>query len=91
MLKFNNIKIITADTFRKKLIGLMFKKNITYGLLIKNCRSIHTFFMKEKIDIIAVDNNYNIVEKRKNVSPNKIIIFKKRVKHIYELPKGTIK
>jgi len=91
MLEFNNIEIKTADCFKTKLVGLMFKKNINYGLLIKNCRSIHTFFMKDNIDVIAVDKNYNIVEKRKNIPPNKIIIFKKNVKHIYELPKGTIK
>lgn len=91
MLQFKNIKIVIASSFKDKLIGLMFKKNINYGLLLKNCRSIHTFFMKDAIDVVAVDEKYKIIDKRKNVLPNKILIFNKKVKHIYELPKGTIK
>ena len=48
------MKIIVAKNFKNKLIGLMGKKNIDYSLLIKNCKSIHTFFMKESIDILFV-------------------------------------
>ena len=71
-------------------MGLMFKKNINYGLLFKNCRSIHTFFMKEQIDIIATDINDNIIKTYKSVKPNKILIAPKNTKNIYELPKNTI-
>lgn len=90
MLKFNNIKIKTANNFKTRLIGLMFKKNIDYGLLFKNCRSIHTFFMKEEIDIIATDKNDNIIKKYKSFKPGKILIAPKNTKNIYELPKNTI-
>ena len=91
MKNYNNITIKEAKTFYQRLFGLMFKKNINYGLLIKNCRSIHTFFMFEQIDIIATDKNNNITKTYKNVKPNKIIIAPKNTKNIYELPKGTIK
>lgn len=90
MLKFNNLEIKTAKTFKERLLGLMFKKNIKYGLLFKNCKSIHTFFMFEPIDIIATDKNDNILKKYKNFKKNRILIAPKGTKNIYELPKGTL-
>lgn len=90
MLEFKNIQIKEAKSFKERLIGLMFKKNITYGLLFKNCRSIHTFFMKDKIDVIATDKDDNIIKTYKSVNKNKIIIAPKNTRNIYELPKGTI-
>lgn len=91
MLNFKNIEIKTANSFKERLIGLMFKKNINYGLLFKHCKSIHTFFMLEEIDVIATDKNDNIIKKYKNIKPWKILIAPKNTKNIYELPKGTLK
>lgn len=91
MLEYNGVKIIEARGFKMRLLGFMFKKNINYGLLFKNCRSIHTFFMKDKIDVLLTDKEDNIIKTYKNLSKNKIIIVSKIVKNIYELPKNTIK
>jgi len=84
------MKIIIADNFKDKLLGLMFKKNINYGLLIKNCKSIHTFFMKENIDVLLLDQNNRILMINRNVIPNKILIFKnKKRTNILELPNNS--
>ena len=80
------MKIIIANSFKDKLLGLMNKKNINYGLLITNCKSIHTFFMLENIDVIMTDKNYNILYIYKNLKPNKIILPKKNVYYTFELP-----
>ncbi len=85
-----NIEIRNCNTFLSKLIGLMFKKNINYGLRIR-CNGIHTFFMKECIDIILTDKENNILYTYKNVKPNRIILPKKHVYYTYELPKNTLK
>lgn len=84
------MKILIADNFKDKLLGLMNKKNINYGLLIKNCKSIHTFFMLENIDILLLDQNNRILKINRNVKPNKILIFnnKKRT-NILELPNNS--
>ena len=55
------IKILIAKTFKDKLLGLMFQKNINYGLYFPNVNKIHTFFMKEPIDIIGLDKNMIVV------------------------------
>lgn len=84
------MKIKVADNFKDKLIGLMFKENIDYGLLIKNCKSIHTFFMKESIDVVLLDTNNRILMINRNVKPNKILIFNNKNKcNILELPNNT--
>lgn len=90
MLTFNNVEIKEAKTFKERLFGLMFKKNINHGLLFKNCKSIHTFFMVEEIDVIATDKDDNVIKKYKNLKPWKILIAPKGTKNIYELPKNTI-
>lgn len=84
------MKIKIAKSFKDKLIGLMFKRNINYGLLIKKCKSIHTFFMLENIDILLLDQNSKILNIKRNIKPNKIIIFnnKKRT-NILELPSNS--
>lgn len=90
MLKINNLKIREAKSFKDRFLGLMFKKNISYGLMFNNCRSIHTFFMKEQIDVIATDEKDNIIKEYKDVKPWKILIAPKGTKKIYELPKKTL-
>ena len=49
------MKVKIAKSFKDKLLGLMYQKNIDYGLLITNCKSIHTFFMLENIDVLLLD------------------------------------
>lgn len=87
----NNQKIFlkTANNFKTRLIGLIGKKKIENGLIFYNCSSIHTFFMKDNIDIVFLDKNFKIIQLYKNVKKNKIII-EIKAKHTLELPKGYI-
>lgn len=84
------MKVIYADTFIKKLKGLMFIKNFDYILKIK-CNGIHTFFMKTNIDVILTDNNKKVLYIYRNLKPNKIIFPKKNVAFTYEMPVNFIK
>lgn len=90
MLKYKTIEIKNADTLKKRFMGLMFKKNIKDGLCFNKCRAIHTFFMKEEIDVIATDENDKIIKTYKNVKPGRILVAPKSTKKIYELPKKTL-
>ena len=87
----DKIDIYEAKSFKERLFGLMFKKNINYGLLFKNCNSIHTFFMKENIDVVMTDKNNKILYIKKNMKKNRIILPKKGVYNTYEFPNNFIK
>lgn len=74
----------------QKLTGLMGKKNINYGIFFPGVSSIHTFFMKESIDVIGLNDAMIVTSVYENVKPNKIIILK-NANHTLELPKGESK
>lgn len=76
------------NSFFQKLNGFMFKKEANYGIYFKNCNSIHTFFCFFPIDIYLLDKNNNILYVYKNIKKNKIILPKKGVKNIIEIPSG---
>ena len=68
--------LVIAKSFFKKLMGLMFKKEIKENLIFIHCSSIHTFFMKRNIDVLFFDKNKNLLEIHKDVKKNKILICK---------------
>ena len=84
----NNIRIEVevCNNIFNRFLGFMFKKNINYGLCFPKCNSIHTLFMKESIDVIMTDKNYNILYIFKELKPNKIILPKKNIYYTFELP-----
>ena len=84
-------KIVIAKSFFKRLFGLMGKKNIDFGILFPKCNSIHTFFMKENIDIVGLDENNEVIYKYENLPKNKIIKINNNRKKtsILELPKSA--
>ena len=82
------MKIITAKTYIQKLTGLMGKKNINYGMFFPGVSSIHTFFMKENIDVIMCDNDNKVLFVYRDLPKNKIILPKKGVRKVFETPSG---
>lgn len=84
------MKIITAKTYIQKLTGLIGKKNINYGMFFPGVSSIHTFFMRESIDVIGLNDAMVVTSIYEDVKPNKILILK-NAKHTLELPKGENK
>ena len=84
--KNKKIKVIDCKTFYSRLKGFMFKEKINYALLFNRCDSIHTFFMRQNIDVIMCNKNNEIIYYYNNVSKNKIIWPKKNVYKTIELP-----
>lgn len=84
--KNNSIEIIECKNFFSRLKGFMFEKNIDYALLFNKCNSIHTFFMKENIDVIMCDKNNIIRYYFNDVGKNMIIWPKKKIYKTIELP-----
>lgn len=63
------LKIEKADTFFKRLRGLIGRKNLPqgYGLMIFPCNSIHMLFMKFEIDAIFIDEHFTIKKIARNL------------------------
>ncbi len=80
------LNLINCTTFFPRLIGLMGQTNINHALIFPHCNSVHTFFMKQNIDIIMCDDNYNIVKYYPNTPKNKVILPQKHVTIVIETP-----
>ena len=86
------MEIIYADTFFKRLIGLMGKKDFKNCLIFTNLKdsSIHTMFMRFEIDVYFMDENKIIFEKA-SLKPWKFYRPKKQARYILETKKNKLK
>jgi uncharacterized protein len=69
-----DLSVATAETFCTRLIGLMGKTSIDTGLLITDCGSIHTFFMKVPIDAVFIGKDNKVLEIAFNLKPWKVVL-----------------
>ena len=77
--------VYVAQSFMERFKGLMFvHKQKAFNLLIKNCNSIHTCFMRFNIDVYCLDKDFNVVKKYINVRPFRFILPVKNTCHILE-------
>lgn len=81
-----DIDIYECKSFLERLKGFMFKKKFDYAIFFNKCNSIHTFFMKESIDVIMCDNDNKVLYFYSNLSKNKVILPKKGVRKVFETP-----
>lgn len=87
-LRYQNkeIKLMDCKSFFSRFKGFMMCKKIDQALLFKKCNSIHTFFMLSNIDVILCNEDNDILYYYKNLGPNRVILPKRGVTRIYELP-----
>jgi len=87
------INVVVAKNMADRFKGFMGKTNIDYGMLFPKCNAIHTFFMKENIDIIGLDKNNEVIYKYENLNKNRVIKINNDIKKtsILELPANSSK
>lgn len=85
-------RIKVADSFFRRFLGLMGKKNLNpgEGLLLRRCRQIHTFFMLISIDVVFLDKKGEVIELIPQMPPGKISPYIKQAFQVLEMPPGTI-
>lgn len=90
--KLISSEIKLADSFITKLIGLLNKDrlNNNEGLFLKNCSSIHCFFMKFTIDAVYISKDMKVVYKE-TIKPWGVGKLVKNCSHILELKEGMAK
>ena len=86
----NDLEI--ADSFWKRLVGLMFRKQVSsgFGIWIKPCRSIHTMWMRMTIDVYFIDDAGMVIGVKKAVRPWQIALAPNNTQSVLETPVGMI-
>lgn len=82
------IELTECKSFWTRFRGFMLKRNIDKALLFRNCNSIHTFFMKDNIDVIMCDKDDNVLFFWRALEKGKVILPKRGVKYTIETPKN---
>ncbi len=84
--KQHNITVKLWD----KTLGLLRTESNT-SLIFKTRFGIHTFGMKNSIDILILDKNNNVIRIKENLSPQRVFIWNPKFNTVIELPSGSIK
>ncbi len=82
------LEVILCNHFWDRFKGNMGKKNIQNVLVFPKCNAIHTFFMKEAIDVVMISCENQVLYIRNNMPPYHILLPKRKVKTTLEFPKG---
>lgn len=96
--KISNEKIsevIIANTFQKRLLGLMFRQKTEFPMLFEIPQnigsrmrsSIHSLFMRFDLKLVFIDKN-NIVFEMADLKPWRLYVPKKEAKYIIEFDKS---
>jgi uncharacterized membrane protein (UPF0127 family) len=85
-------QVSKADTYFKRLVGLMGKPVIPkgFGLWIVPCQDIHSFFMRVEFDAIFLNQNGQVLYLMQSMKPWRISKFVRGGKVVLELGAGTI-
>ncbi len=86
-----------ADSFISRLRGLMLKKTLKRGMVLKipggrgkRGSGIHMFFMRIPLDVIFLDEEKNVLD-QVNLKPWQTYTPKKAARYVVELKEGNIK
>jgi len=85
-------RVEMADTFFKRLIGLMGRKNLPAGegLLLAPCVQIHTCFMRFAIDAVFCDKSGRVLYVKENMKPWRWGRLVRGGYYTLELPGGSL-
>lgn len=67
-------RVRLADKFWTRLLGLIGRANLPQNecLILPNCNSVHTMFMRFPIDVAFVDRTGKVIAVRNNLKPWRI-------------------
>ena len=88
-------KSVFVDDIFSKFIGLMFSKKQDRGLIFRFNKekiiSLHMFFVFYPIDVLFLDKNKFVVDKKENFKPFTFYKSKRKAMYAIELPNETIR
>ena len=84
------IRVSVADTAPERMRGLLGRESLAIdeALLLRPCRSIHTFGMRFAIDVLFLDRRGCVVAVHHEVAARRLL-FSLRATQTLEMPAGT--
>ena len=84
-------KVYLASGFLKRFFGLLAFKPLkeSEGLLIKDCRSIHTMWMRYCIDAVFIDKKGRVIAMHEDLAPFRFSPYIKDACSVLELKAGS--
>lgn len=85
----SKLKLIIADSFLSRMLGLLGTKRLNKdcGIIIRRCNFIHTFGMQYSLDVIFLDNHLRQLKRVENLKPWRIAYCSK-AENVVELNAG---
>jgi uncharacterized membrane protein (UPF0127 family) len=80
-------RVETAESLSARFVGLIGRDRLDegQGLILRNCPSIHTFFMSFPIDVVYLDCDSVVVAVETRLEPWRIGGSYRKAKHVLEL------
>ena len=86
----NSLKVLNYNNFNDKTRGVMnLKENA--AIFFKTRFGLHTFFIKNTLDIVILDKENRVVKIKKGLKSNKLFFWNPKYDKVLELPSGSIK
>ena len=89
---FLSLKVKVAESYLTRLLGLLGKGRMRpdEGLLIRDCKAIHTIGMRFSIDLLYLDKGNRVLAMFENLPPFRISPLYRNASALLELPVRTI-
>jgi len=87
--RFGPFTVEVPETSRERARGLRGRDALApdEGLLLRRCRSVHTFGMRFPIDAVLLDRDDRVVTVV-TIEPGRILLPRRRVRHVLEVAAG---
>ena len=79
------IEVLVPITHRERARGLLGRRPVP--MLFERARSVHTFGMREAIDVAFLDRDHRVI--RVTTVPPRRIAWSVRARHVLEMPAGS--
>jgi len=84
------VKIKTMETFLERFVGLIGEDNNS-GAYFETSWGVHTFFMKQAIDVIVLDNHWIVRSLKENLRPYRFYFWNPKFFKVIELPGESVR
>ncbi len=89
-MKAITIKVYYAKNLFQKSRGLL-DVDKPYPLYFKTRFGIHTFGMKQPIDVVVLNKHNEVIGIKERLKPNRVFLWNPSYNNVLELPPGTIR